>query len=198
MLTAKGAATRQRIIEAAAAQIREQGVAATRLDDVGVRSGTGKSQMFHYFPGGKEDLLVAVAEHEARRVLDDQQPHLGALTDWVSWHAWRDAVIERYRKQGERCPLGILLTEVGRQSPAARDITRRLLADWQESLRRGIATMQSTGAVTPAIDPARAAAACIAGIQGGVLILMTTGDITHLEAALDLFLAHLHDAAPRT
>ncbi|TQS45474.1 TetR/AcrR family transcriptional regulator [Cryptosporangium phraense] len=191
-MTAKGSATRQRIVEAAAAHIREHGVAATRLDDVGLRSRTGKSQLFHYFPGGKEDLLVAVAEYEAQRVLDDQQPYLGALDTWEAWHAWRDAVVDRYRQQGEHCPLGVLLTEVGRQSPASREITRGLLREWQEQLRRGVAGMQAGGAIRPAIDADRAAAAGVAGIQGGVVILMATGDITHLESALDLFLDHLH------
>ena len=53
-LTPKGAATRQRIIEGAAAEIRERGVAVTTLDDVRARTGTSKSQLFHYFPDGKE------------------------------------------------------------------------------------------------------------------------------------------------
>jgi hypothetical protein len=37
-LTAKGRATRQRIIEGAAAEIRARGVVMTTLDDVGTRS----------------------------------------------------------------------------------------------------------------------------------------------------------------
>ena len=41
---------------AAAAEIRERGVSAVTLDDVGRRSRTGKSQLFHYFPEGKEQL----------------------------------------------------------------------------------------------------------------------------------------------
>ena len=49
MTTAKGAATRRRIVEAAAAEIRERGTLATTLDDVCRRSGTGKSQVFHSF-----------------------------------------------------------------------------------------------------------------------------------------------------
>jgi AcrR family transcriptional regulator len=49
-LTAKGLATRQRIIDGAAAEIREHGIAATTLDDVRARTGTSKSQLFHYFP----------------------------------------------------------------------------------------------------------------------------------------------------
>src|ERR1700758_4457476 len=102
-LTAKGAATRQRIIDGAAAEIRAHGVSATTLDDVRTRTRTSKSQLFHYFPGGKEQLLLAVAEHEAQRVLGDQQPHLSTLTSWAAWQRWRDAVVDRYRKQGQHC-----------------------------------------------------------------------------------------------
>ena len=76
-LTAKGHATRQRIIEGAAAEIRDRGVAVATLDDIRARTQTSKSQLFHYSPDGKEQLLLAVAEHEAQMVLDDQQPHLG-------------------------------------------------------------------------------------------------------------------------
>ena len=83
--TARGMATRQRIVEGAAAEIRERGVAMTTLDDVRARTGTSKSQLFHYFPGGKEELLLAVARYEADRVLTDQQPQLGELTSWPAW-----------------------------------------------------------------------------------------------------------------
>ena len=101
----EGTATRQRIIEGAAAEIRERGVAVATLDDIRARTQTSKSQLFHYFPDGKEQLLLAVAEHEAQTVLDDQQPHLGALTSWAAWQRWRDAVVDRYRRQGQHCPL---------------------------------------------------------------------------------------------
>ncbi|MFI7062346.1 TetR/AcrR family transcriptional regulator [Kribbella sp. NPDC050124] len=111
MLTAKGMATRGRIVEAAAAEIRERGIAAVTLDDVGRRSGTGKSQLFHYFPDGKEQLLFAVAEREAERVLEDQEPQLGQLDSWAAWDDWRDVVVEKYRRQGVTCPLGVLITE---------------------------------------------------------------------------------------
>jgi hypothetical protein len=46
--------------------------------------------------------------------------------------------------------------------------------------------MQAVGEVDPGLDPDRAAAALLAGIQGGVAVLLATGDLTHLEAALDV------------
>lgn len=100
MITAKGVATRQRIIEGAAAEIRENGVQATTLDHIRARTRTSKSQLFHYFPAGKDELLLAVARHEADRVLADQQPQLGELTSWPAWRAWRDTVVARYRDCG--------------------------------------------------------------------------------------------------
>lgn len=191
MLTAKGVATRERIVTAAAAEIRERGISAVKLDDIGRRSRTGKSQLFHYFPEGKEQLLLAVAEREAQQVLEDQEPHLGKLTTWDAWHDWRDAVVEKYRRQGVHCPLGVLITEIGRRTPAAQAVTGQLLAQWQHRLELGIEQMQATGEIRADVDPARAAGALIAAIQGGVAILMSSGSSTHLEYALDLCLDYL-------
>ena len=191
MLTAKGAATRERIVAAAAAEIRERGISSVKLDDVGRRSRTGKSQLFHYFPDGKEQLLLAVAEREAEQVLEDQEPHLGQLTDWDAWRDWRDALVEKYRRQGVNCPLGVLITEIGRHTPAAQAVTAQLLAQWQRRLELGIEEMKAAGEIRAAVDPARASAALIAAIQGGVAILMSSGTSTHLEYALDLCLDYL-------
>lgn len=96
-LTAEGRATRQRIIEGAATEIRTRGVAQTTLEDIMARTQTSKSQLFHYFPDGKDQLLLAVAALESQAVLDDQQPHLSALTSWAAWQRWSDAVVDRRR-----------------------------------------------------------------------------------------------------
>jgi AcrR family transcriptional regulator len=191
VLTAKGVATRKRIVAAAAAEIRERGVTAVTLDDIGRRSRTGKSQLFHYFPDGREQLLLAVAEREAGQVLEDQEPHLGQLTSWDGWHAWRDVVVEKYRRQGVNCPLGVLTSEIGRHTPAAQAVTAKLLAQWQRRIQAGIEEMKATGEIRSDVDPARASAALIAAIQGGVAILMSSGSAQHLEYALDLCLDYL-------
>jgi len=193
-LTAKGQATRQRIVEGAATEIRENGVEITTLDDIRARTRTSKGQLFHYFPDGREQLLLAVAQHEADRVLDDQQPHLGRLTTWRAWLAWRDIVVNRYREQGTSCPLSVLMTELGRSTPAARAITTELISHWERDIVEGIRSMQRSGRVAPTLDAERAGQALLAGIQGGVSIMLATGGITHLESALDTGIAALRRA----
>lgn len=189
-LTAKGRATRQRIIEGAAAYLRSDEAAGVTLDDIRAITGTSKGQIFHYFPDGKEELFLAVARHEADRVLDDQQPHLGALTSWPAWQRWRDSVVARYRAQGRSCPLGALMSQVG-STPGAAEVVSTLVDQWEAHVRRGITEMQNAGLVRASVDVGRVAAAFIAGVQGGVQILRTTGNIRHLESALDTLIDHL-------
>jgi AcrR family transcriptional regulator len=183
--TAKGRATRQRVVEGAAAEIRAHGVAQTTLDDIMARTHTSKSQLFHYFPGGKEQLLLAVAELESQMVIDDQQPHLAALTSWAAWQRWRDVVVDRYRRQGQNCPIAVLMSEIGRTTPGAQAVTAELIAKWHGAIATGIRAMQEQGKVSTRVDADRAAAALLAGIQGGVGIMLATGDLSYLEAALD-------------
>jgi AcrR family transcriptional regulator len=185
-LTAKGRSTRRRIVEGAAAEIRASGVSVATLDDIRVRTRTSKSQLFHYFPGGKEQLLLAVAEYEAQMVLDDQQPYLGELTSWAAWQRWRETVVDRYRRQGQHCPLAVLMSEIGRTTPGAQAVTSALMDKWHSEIADGVRHMQEQDKVTAGLDADRIAAALLAGIQGGVSVLLATGDISYLEAALDV------------
>lgn len=158
-LTAKGRATRDRIVAGAAEVLREQGVAAT-LDDVMARTRTSKSRLLRYFTSGKDELLLAVAQFEADRVLEDQQPHLSRLD---SWEAWGDvagnAVAERYEAQGDQCPLGSLFSQIGRSTPGARAIVVELMRRWQEDLAAGIRALQATGRLPLGLDVDTRAAA---------------------------------------
>ena len=190
-LTTKGVATRQRIVDGAAGAVRERGVANISLDDVCQLTRTSKSQLFHYFPDGRSQLLSAVARLEADRVLADQEPYLSHLTSWRAWTAWRDAVVERYRAQGRNCPLSVLVGELGRDTDNGREIVVDLLGRWQRALATGVRHMQHHGKMDPGLDADRAAAALVAGIQGGVVALLATGDIGGLTASLDLMLSRL-------
>ncbi|MEV6289618.1 TetR/AcrR family transcriptional regulator [Streptomyces sp. NPDC004059] len=193
-LTAKGRATRNRIVEGAAAVLRERGVASVTLDDVMARTSTSKSQLFHYFPAGKDELLLAVARFEADQVIEDQQPYLGCLDSWEAWERWRDVVVERYEAQGDQCPLGSLFLQIGRSTPGARAIVIELMRRWQESLAAGIRALQATGRLPADLDVDVRAAALLAAIQGGVSILLSTGGSAHLRAALDQGIADLRSA----
>src|SRR5262244_4466745 len=111
-LTARGAATRARIVEAAADLIYAHGVEQTSLDDVMAASGVSKSQLYHYFTD-KDALVLAVIALQAERVLDAQRPHLEALDSLPAIRAWRDAIVRLNKVTDYRgCPLGSLASEL--------------------------------------------------------------------------------------
>jgi len=188
--TTKGLATRQRIIEGAATYLRTDEPGDATLDDIRAVTRTSKGQIFHYFPGGKEELLLEVARYEADRVLEDQQPHLGRLDSWEAWQSWRDALVARYRAQGARCPLASLMNQVS-AVPGAQEVTTTLLHEWQQRVAHGITAMQERGDMRADLDADRMANALVVGIQGGVSMLRVTGDAAHLESVFDVLVDHL-------
>jgi AcrR family transcriptional regulator len=189
-LTSKGAATRQRIIEGAAVLMRQSG-GGVSLDEIRAATDTSKSQLFHYFPAGREQLVLAVAAHEADAILADQQPYLDDLTSWRSWYAWRNAVVARYRRQGRHCPLRVLLGRLSPDDEGARAVQVSLMDRWQGKLAAGVRHMQDHELMTRGLSADRAADALLAAVQGGALVLITTGRSSSLEAALDLTLDQL-------
>ena len=75
-LTARGAATRARIVSAAAELMYVKGVAATTLAEILISSGTSKSQFRQHFTD-KDDLARAVIAFRAREILGQADPSAG-------------------------------------------------------------------------------------------------------------------------
>ena len=94
--TEKGRRTRQRIIEATGEQILAAGIGGTTLDTGRAATLTSKSQLFHYFPGGKTELVREVAVWEGEQLLAAQEPEIHDLGSWESWRRWRDGLVAYY------------------------------------------------------------------------------------------------------
>ena len=184
VLTSKGTATRQRIVEGAAALIRDRGAANVSLDDIRAATSTSKSQLFHYFPDGKADLLLAVAEYEAEQILAEQQPMLGDLTTWPKWEAWRQRVVERYEAQGRHCPLAALTSQLGLANPATEDIVAGLYDRWHAYLLAGVTALIDAGEIDATTNAAHAASAILTAITGGATMLQATGRIDYMDISL--------------
>ncbi|GAB4059922.1 TetR/AcrR family transcriptional regulator [Catellatospora paridis] len=196
-LTAKGAATRARIVATAADLVLARGVGGTSLDDVRAGTLTSKSQLFHYFPGGKSELVLAIAELQMQRVLRAQQPYLETLDTWAAWDGWRDALVAHYGSQPHwGCPIGTLVSELVGTDPAAAAEVVGHLNRWRAYLRDGLSRMREGGLLRPDADPDRLALAAFASVQGGLLLAQALQSIDPLSAALDAALAALHAAAP--
>jgi AcrR family transcriptional regulator len=195
-LTPKGAATRGRIVEAAADLILARGVGGTNLDDICAGTGTSKGQVFHYFPGGKSELVSTIAAFQADRVLDAQRPFIDTLDTWDDWQRWRDAVVAYYASQPHwGCPIGALTTELIRNEPARAPELAAHMDRWRGHLEAGLQRMRDSGRLHPHANPRALALSSFAALHGGLLLTQMMESIEPLEAALDGALAALRAAA---
>lgn len=191
-LTARGAATKGRIVAAAASIIRERGVAGTSLEAVMTATGTSRSQLYHYF-ANKDALIGEVIKTQLGLVIAAQEPLLSELSSWAGLQRWCDHLVDMVREtQGiGGCPLGSLVGEVADRSEVARLELVRSFAKWQSYLSRGFAIMRDNGELAAEADTDELALTVISALQGGLLMAQTLRGARPLELALDMALAYV-------
>jgi TetR/AcrR family transcriptional regulator, transcriptional repressor for nem operon len=190
--TARGRATRERLVTAASELIAERGVAATSLDDVIERAGTSKSQLYHYFED-RAALLRAVVLHNTDSVLAAQMPHIESLDTWTAVRAWLDSLVAlQVRRHGRGgCPVGSLVGQLAEADDQARLAFDASFARWERCLSDGLRSMRDQGKLDRIADPDELATATMAAIQGGLLLTQIRRDPDQLAVALDAAYAHL-------
>jgi TetR/AcrR family transcriptional regulator, transcriptional repressor for nem operon len=189
--TARGAATRARIVEAAASLVYRRGVGATSLEDIMEASATSKSQLYHYF-ADKDALMRAVIEFQTRRVTGESaRPE--AVDSLAGLRRWRDAVVSMNKaaRGVAGCPLGSLVSQLADRSESARALLAHGFELWESHFRQGLSAMRDRGELKAEADPGELATAVIAALQGGLLLAQTARASRPLELALDMAIGHV-------
>jgi TetR/AcrR family transcriptional regulator, transcriptional repressor for nem operon len=196
--TAKGEATRRRIVEAAAELMRVKGVGNTTLDDVRAASQTSKSQMYNHF-ADKGELTRAVVEHWGEFRLAQQEEDLRRLSSIRGLERWRDEMVRRNAvvDGAYGCVLGSLAIEVADHDDEARRTLRADFRAWERLLVHGLERMREKGALRPDADPEELATGIMAALQGGYLLAQTAHDSKPMAIALDMAIDHVKTFATK-
>lgn len=173
------ASPRERMVVSAALLIRERGAHPTAIADVLEHSGAPRGSAYHYFPGGRNQLLCEAVdyagEYLARRIA--KAP---------SGQAALDGLIGRYRAQllesGFRagCPVVAVTVEAGAAGePGEGGVIDRAAAAftrWNELIAALL--------VADGIDQDRAgelATLITASIEGAIVLARAARDVTPLD-----------------
>ena len=194
--TAKGRATRDRIVDAACDLVFERGASTLNLDDVRAASGTSKSQLYHYF-ADKSDLVHAVVVRQSERVLDLHRPVLASVDGWAALRRWRNLVVRLVRaaRCHGGCPVGSLANELAELDELSRVQLVEVFGEWQRMLVGALQRMVEQGELTADVDVEELALATMASLQGGLLLSKTNRSPRPIEVALDAAVAHIRSHA---
>jgi TetR/AcrR family transcriptional regulator, transcriptional repressor for nem operon len=186
-LTAKGARTRARIVEEAAALIHERGVAATTLEDVKAAAEVSGSQLYHYFPD-KDDLVQAVIDYHADAIVSRNRQVLGGANGVEAWRKMVIAAAKRTKAKGG-CALGSLVGQLAESDPEARALIASGFDQWAAALGDGLRSLHAEGKLPPDVDPDDLAVTLLATLEGGLLLAQAQRSTRPFETAVNTLLA---------
>jgi AcrR family transcriptional regulator len=191
-LTARGAATRDRIVRGAADLMYVKGVNATTLDDIREATGTSKSQLYRHFPD-KDAVVRAVIALRGQQVIERETDRLGRFNSYSGLVRWRNALVTANALQGGAygCALGSMASEVADHDEQARAMLADLFKNWEGLIAAGLRRMQAKGTLKASADPDRLGVGLMAALQGGYLLANTAHNVKPMEISLDLALEHL-------
>ena len=195
--TAKGLATRQRIVEAASALIVEHGLESATLEDIQGEARVSASQLYHYFED-KSALILAVIDHQTETVLGAHRQVLERLDSFDALVGWRDMIVTMLEAQNcvGGCPLGSLAAGLAESDPIARNALAESFSQWERLLADGLTAMRARGELRPDIDVDTLAVSVLASVQGGLLLSQTRRDSSAVRIAVDTSIAYLRTLHP--
>jgi AcrR family transcriptional regulator len=174
-LTAKGRATRDRIVQAAAQLIVTDGLSTSNMDNVRRAASVSGSQLAHYF-ADKGELIRAVIRRQVGVVLDfHRQPALRQLRSLDDFERWIDLNMRYLRR------IGFVGTPtyhaLAAQLAKSDDSTREALASgywqWIDLLQQAIQRMKDDGILVAGADPRELALVIVCAHQGGGTLAFT-------------------------
>lgn len=150
---AKSAATRRKILDAAARTFRDKGYAATTLNDIADAAEIRAASLYYYFRS-KEDLLDAVFGIGMQRVVDAVRQRSAALPEGAPLaeriRVAIEAHLEMLLQQGDYTSANIRIFGQVPKSVQRKQLPLR--EDYAEFWRELLATAQKAGEVRADLD----------------------------------------------
>src|SRR5437016_4656647 len=193
--SAKGAATRDQILDAAARLIHLQGYHCTTLDDVLRESGVGKGNFYYYFKS-KEELGYAIIDRLVRgfveRTLDPAFADT-ACDPLAQIDGFLDRVLDNLRQRNcvGGCPIGNLASELSDVHEGFRMRLAEIFVQWRAKLTDALSRGQAGGRVRQGFEPSAVAQFLVASLEGAILLTKVTKDNGIMERCVEQLKHHL-------
>jgi AcrR family transcriptional regulator len=177
------AAPRDRMIRSALILMGQQGVEATSFSQVLEHSGAPRGSIYHYFPGGKSELLEEATRYAGRMLVEVLRRAAAENDDPVEalsavGHFWRTNLADSDFAAG--CPVVAAALEGDHGSSGARRAATEAFELWQQLYTE----MLERAGVLPERAKSLGATA-IAAVEGAVILSRAQGSNQPLEAVLD-------------
>jgi TetR/AcrR family transcriptional regulator, transcriptional repressor for nem operon len=169
--SARGEATRRRIVEQSASAFNRHGYAGTSMSELMAVTGLEKGGLYRHFES-KQDLAAAAFDYAWETV---NEPRQRGLENCESSLDKLLLLVKNFVEQPPRtlpggCPLLNTAVESDDGNPVLRGKARAALDQWRDGVADIVRQGQQKGELRDDIEPAGVAIVVIAGLEGAVMM----------------------------
>ena len=170
---------RERMVVSTALLIRERGARPTAIADVLEHSGAPRGSAYHYFPGGRSQLLCEAVDYAASYVADAMGTADSAVEMLdLAVRFYRQGLLDSDYRAG--CPVMAVAVEAGDPDTTNSEPVQRAaaaFARWNDLIA---ARMVADG--IPRKNATELATLVIASLEGALVLARTARDVAPLDA----------------
>ena len=188
--------TRLKIIQTALDLFHKQGVNATSVDEILEKSGTGKSQFYHYFKS-KDDLIHGVVQNFYETLCSKKLPIKYDIKTWQDLEEWFNFFIQ-FQKSIDctrGCPMATIGYELTKQQEAVRREISLIFEFTVNCLSTFFVNLKAEGKLRKSVDPHALAELCFLTMQGGMIVSKIKKETTSFETSIKHIISYLKSLA---
>jgi AcrR family transcriptional regulator len=173
--------TRERLLAASNESFRRRGYNGTSLKHITVGAGAPIGSLYHFFPGGKDELAGAAiaTSGQAYRELFEQIADASAdVASAVTNFFDGAAAVLADTDYIDPCPIGTVAREVASTNDALRAVTSRVFDSWIDAL-----TTRLVAAGVERDEAVALATATVAALEGSFVLARASRSLEPLRAS---------------
>ena len=176
----KTSITRTRLLDTAGELFQSQGFHATGLEEILKRSGTPKGSLYHYFPGGKDELAIETLRHVAGQLEQRMSAALCANRDpFKALKKLLEATAKSLADSDFRagCPLASVTLDCGCDRDSIREACEQGFETWLKVFVQHLRTAGLSEARAKSIGTL-----FLASLEGGMILSRAQRSVEPLNA----------------
>jgi TetR/AcrR family transcriptional repressor of nem operon len=185
--TAKGKATKQRIVELAAPVFNRKGYVGASFRDLIDATGLEKGGIYNHF-ASKEELALDAYDHAMSIIttaLARSQDHATDAPDRLTRLIRAFATSARKPAIEGGCPIMNTAIEADDTHPELRDRARESMTQWHRLIGRIVKDGKAEGTLRDDVDPYALASTLTAALEGALMLARLYDDPTHMDHVVD-------------
>jgi TetR/AcrR family transcriptional repressor of lmrAB and yxaGH operons len=170
---------KEKLVQATLVLLRTAGLSGASLNRALDASGTPKGSLYHYFPGGKEELVITALERFADQFGAFVESHwLTAQPFEARWPGLLAAMGRGLQRSDYTlgCPVAATALGLEKGDKVIRAAVDRVLARWTDLIAQGLPEL-------PEAERPAFAGSLLAMIEGALLLARARRDLAPLRAA---------------